>query len=485
MALALRYAVRSDTGLLRDGNEDSGYAGPRLLAVADGMGGHVAGEVASSVAVATLAVLDADAPGGDVLDQLASAVRAANAHLSTMVTADPSLEGMGTTLTAVLRAGSRLGLAHVGDSRCYLLRDGLLSQITRDHTFVQSLVDEGRITAEQAEHHPQRSLLTRALDGRGEVDLDLSVREARVGDRYLLCSDGLSGVVSGATMEETLAEHADPAAACAALVELALRGGGPDTLTCIVADVVDVDEVPSAAPEVVGAAAQTPVADGGPAGRHAESGGAATPASGGGAAAQRAAALRPRPAQAAPDGRSVRQPPAGSRRRRRRWPVLGLLALLLVLGLAGGLVAYRWSQHQYYVGADGDQVAIYQGRSTGLAGPGLSSVLERQDVALDALPPYTRERVFDTIRARDLEDARRIVGRLAAQAEACAPPPPAAPPPALGPQGLPSPQTGAPTPGPTGPPATAVPNPSPAPPSPPATSPPASRPPSGCEEVPL
>src|SRR5688572_7171271 len=118
MALALRYAVRSDTGLLRDGNEDSGYAGPRLLAVADGMGGHVAGEVASSVAVATLAVLDADAPGGDVLDQLASAVRAANAHLSTMVTADPSLEGMGTTLTAVLRAGSRLGLAHVGDSRC-------------------------------------------------------------------------------------------------------------------------------------------------------------------------------------------------------------------------------------------------------------------------------------------------------------------------------------------------------------------------------
>jgi protein phosphatase len=157
MALALRYAARSDTGLIRAINEDSGYAGPRLLVIADGVGGHAAGEVASSVAVAAMAALDEDSPGGDLLERLSSAVTGANSHLRDMVNGDPDLKGMGTTLTAVLRAGSRFGLVHVGDSRCYLLRGGQLQQITHDHTFVQTLVDEGRITAEEADHHPQRN----------------------------------------------------------------------------------------------------------------------------------------------------------------------------------------------------------------------------------------------------------------------------------------------------------------------------------------
>src|SRR5262245_8132312 len=172
MTLVLRYAARSDVGLLREGNEDSGYAGPRLLAVADGMGGQAAGEVASSIVVATIAPLDDDVPGSELLDSLGHAGEEANDHLREMVRENPQLEGMGTTLTALLWAGTRLGLVHVGDSRAYLLRDNELQQITQDHTWVQRLVDEGRITAEEADHHPQRSLLMRAIDGRGNVDLD-------------------------------------------------------------------------------------------------------------------------------------------------------------------------------------------------------------------------------------------------------------------------------------------------------------------------
>ena len=256
MALALRYAARSDTGLIRAINEDSGYAGPRLLVVADGVGGHAAGEVASSVAVASLSVLDDDSPGGDLLGRLSSAVTIANKHLSDMVKGDPDLSGMGTTLTALLRAGARFGMVHVGDSRCYLLRDEDLQQITKDHTFVQTLVDDGRITAEEADNHPQRNLITNSLDGREDIDLDLSVRETRVGDRYLLCSDGLSGVVSEETLRDTLVREADTDVAVEQLVELALKGGGPDNITVIVADVVEVEtKPPSAVPVTVGAAA--------------------------------------------------------------------------------------------------------------------------------------------------------------------------------------------------------------------------------------
>ncbi|MDX6223906.1 MAG: family protein phosphatase, partial [Frankiales bacterium] len=210
MTISLRYAARSDTGLVREGNEDSVYAGPRLLAVADGMGGHAAGEVASAVVIAGVSVLDDDVPGTDLLGALKKAVLQANRSIAEMVAGDEDLRGMGTTLTAILSEGNRLGLVHVGDSRAYLLRDGELRQITSDHTLVQALVDEGRITPEEADVHPQRSFITRTLDG-SPVELDLSVREARVGDRFLLCSDGLSGVVSDPTLAEALGAEPDPA----------------------------------------------------------------------------------------------------------------------------------------------------------------------------------------------------------------------------------------------------------------------------------
>ncbi|MCW2779263.1 MAG: pstP1, partial [Frankiales bacterium] len=257
MTLVLRYAARSHTGLLRTGNEDSAYAGPRLLAVADGMGGHAAGEVASAVAIAALAPLDDDLPGPDLLAALRTSAVSANEHLHDMVEGDPALEGMGTTLVALLFAGGRLGLLHVGDSRCYLLRDGELTQITHDHTLVQTLVDEGRISEEEASTHPQRSLITRALDGRGDVELDLSVREARAGDRYLLCTDGLTGPVG---RRETLLESLqipDPQASADRLLDLALRGGGPDNITMIVADVVESAQATDTV-VVAGAAADAP-----------------------------------------------------------------------------------------------------------------------------------------------------------------------------------------------------------------------------------
>lgn len=181
-----------------------------------------------------------------------------------MVEQDPQLEGMGCTLTALLWTGERMGLVHVGDSRAYLLRDGSLSQITQDHTWVQRLVDEGRITPEEAETHPQRSLLMRALDGRGQVEPDLSIREVRAGDRYLICSDGLSGPVSHQTLEETLGSFYAPEQTIQELIQLALRGGGPDNITCVVADVIEVGATDTfsgqftAVPVVVGAVAEGP-----------------------------------------------------------------------------------------------------------------------------------------------------------------------------------------------------------------------------------
>ena len=260
MTLRLRYAVRSDIGHVREGNEDSAYAGARLVAVADGMGGHAAGEVASSTVIQTLAALDEDPAGGDLLDALSRAVIQANSTLRALSAQDSRYDGMGTTITALLSAGGRLGLIHVGDSRAYLFRDGRLEQLTHDHTLVQDLVDVGRITAEQAKGHPQRSLLTRALDGRDSVHPDVSVREARLGDRHLLCTDGLSSVVSDETIADAL-RLPDPQAAADRLVELALRGGGPDNVTVVVADVVDETDDSPDSPLVAGAAAESRAVD--------------------------------------------------------------------------------------------------------------------------------------------------------------------------------------------------------------------------------
>ena len=338
MTLVLRYAARSDRGLVRANNEDSVYAGARLLALADGMGGHAAGEVASQLVIAALAHLDDDEPGGDLLSQLDAAVRAGNSAIAAHVEADPELEGMGTTLTAILFAGNRLGLVHIGDSRGYLLRDGELNQITKDDTFVQTLVDEGRITAEEAHSHPQRSLIMRALTGH-EVEPTLIMREARTGDRYLLCSDGLSDPVSHDTILEAL-QIPDVAESADRLIELALRGGGPDNVTVVVADVIDYDygqTQPILAGAVSGDDDQV-----------------APPNT----AAGRASAFNPRRNTAK---RVVPQPEEPVRRPRSRRRMIMAAVLLALVVLAGLAIGREIVRSNYYVGQYDGTVAIMRG----------------------------------------------------------------------------------------------------------------------------
>ncbi|MFP5021146.1 PP2C family protein-serine/threonine phosphatase [Pseudonocardia phyllosphaerae] len=398
MTLVLRYSARSDRGLVRQNNQDAVYAGPRLLALADGMGGHAAGEVASSLVISALAPLDEDVPGDDLLAELRDATHEGNDAISRHVAEAPDLEGMGTTLTAILFAGSRLGMVHVGDSRAYLLRHGEFHQITKDDTFVQSLIDEGRITEEEAHTHPQRSLLLRAITGQ-DVDPSLSIREARAGDRFLLCSDGLSGPVSDETLQHTLEDYADPRECADRMIELALRGGGPDNITCIVADVVDVDYADDA-PIIGGSAGRNPRSDDGDY-RHDER----SP----GSSAQRAAAStlpRTEPVRLQPD-----RAPAPAARRGLR-PLLAVVGVLVVLA-AGVLIARSLVLQQYYVGADQNQVAIYQGVRGSVLGVPLQRVVERSDIGLDDLPQSERTQVSDGIVADDGEpDAHGTIDKL-------------------------------------------------------------------------
>lgn len=398
MTLVLRYSARSDRGLVRQNNQDAVYAGPRLLALADGMGGHAAGEVASSLVISALAPLDDDVPGDDLLADLRDATHDGNDAISRHVAEAPDLEGMGTTLTAILFAGSRLGMVHVGDSRCYLLRGGEFTQITKDDTFVQSLIDEGRITEEEAHTHPQRSLLLRAITGQ-DVEPALSIREARDGDRFLLCSDGLSGPVSDETLRQTLEDYPDPRECADRLIELALRGGGPDNITCIVADVVDVDYADDA-PIIGGSAGRNPRAGDGDYQRDER-----VPHT----SAQRAAATT------LPRTEPVRLEPARAeqpRRRRGLRTVLAVLAVLAVL-VAGLFVARAMVLQQYYVAVDQGQVAIYQGVRGNVLGVPLQRVAERSDIALDDLPQTVRGQVSDGILSDDGEaGARETVDRL-------------------------------------------------------------------------
>lgn len=432
MTLTLRYAAHSDRGLIRDGNQDSVYAGPRLLAVADGMGGMAAGDVASNIVIGAMAPLDEDVPGNALVDALRSAVTNATQQLRETVDANPQLEGMGTTLTAILFSGSKLGMVHIGDSRAYLLRASEFAQITKDDTYVQMLVDEGRISAEEASSHPQRSLLTRALDGR-DIDAEYSVRQVLTGDRYLICSDGLSGVVSAETIAETMREYADPQQCVERLVQLALRGGGPDNITVIIADATDQDIV-EATPIVGGAASR----DRG----MATSADDSTPAA-------RASALSGSP-PVTPDESTAAADEEPERRRRR--PIRLVATSLALIVLLGGALYGGWSytQRQYYVGATGGgQVAVFRGIEGEIAGIDLSAVHSTSSAELDDLTLAAQERVKQGIPAESEADAERRLAELTADTPTNPNLKPTCPPsPSPSPPVVPSPtaEPGAPTP---------------------------------------
>ncbi|QQS02144.1 MAG: serine/threonine-protein phosphatase [Austwickia sp.] len=401
MTFALDYAARTDVGLVRSRNEDSGYAGPHLLAIADGMGGHAGGNVASSLVVGRLAPLDGDSHGSDdALDILADAIAEANASLAHEVDANPELGGMGTTLTALMKAGSHgLALVHIGDSRAYLLRGTDFTQITKDHSFVQTLVDSGRISAEEAEHHPQRSLVTRVLTGSEDDEPDLAMREPRIGDRYLICSDGLSDYVAFDTIAEVVRMGLGPAETTRRLVDLAMRSGAPDNVTCVIGDIVPTARASATQPVIVGAAAE----------RQASGISGASPA-------EKAAAL----ARAATGATTPEDDEEDEGRPGRRWlRMLAVILVLLAAMLAAAYAGWQWTRTQYYVGDQGGTVAIYRGVPQTLGPVQLSSVETPTDLQVAELPEMWRGRLDGQIRTGSLDEARAKVDEMRTAAEAC------------------------------------------------------------------
>lgn len=418
MPIALHYAARTDIGVgSKTRNEDSGYAGPDLLVLADGMGGHAAGDVASSTVVGELVELDGVSVGADdAQDQLRDAVLRANSHLRNAMDDTDDLQGMGTTCIALLRAGNNLVVANIGDSRAFLMRDGKLTQITKDHSFVQALLDDGRISAEEAKHHPQRNMVTRVLTGREDDEPDLSLREGKIGDRYMLCSDGLTDYVATSSVQEVMANAETPAEVADRLIDMALRGSTRDNVTVVVADVVDEANAPSNHPQVVGAAADLNTAPDITETQPAPQ----TPAAK--AAALRREATQPPPAPAGPvpppPGPQLAEEASGSRSSTRfRWGLLiGVVVLALVIA---GFVAHRWSQQQYYVGASDGRVAIYQGVPQDLGPISLHSVDVTTDIPLSELPSIYRQELSDTLPADDRRDAIAIVERLRGEMVKC------------------------------------------------------------------
>jgi PPM family protein phosphatase len=235
MGLILHAASVSDAGRVRSNNEDSAHAGRRLLAVADGMGGMPAGELASDIVIQALAPLDGRTHD-DPLTALRHAVDSANARIRKATESDRAQDGMGTTVTALLLSGDRIGLLHVGDSRCYLFRDSVLTLLTRDDTFVQALVDQGVLSPEQARTHPRRSVVTQAVQGH-DIEPTCRVLAPRLKDRFLVCSDGLSDVVTDSDIATILGACHEPKQCARRLVSHALDAGGPDNVTVVVADV--------------------------------------------------------------------------------------------------------------------------------------------------------------------------------------------------------------------------------------------------------
>lgn len=415
MSLTLRYVARSDVGLVRDDNEDSGYAGPRLLAVADGMGGHAAGEIASSATIDELVRIENGVSEEDPLDLLRGAVVAANDRIRTLVLDDPNREGMGTTLTALLWTSEDFRIAHIGDSRAYLLRDGKLRQLTHDHTFVQTLIDEGRITPDEAVLHPARSLILKALDGKPDPEPDLEVLPVQAGDRVLLCSDGLSGVVSDETLRETLGQQPAVAEAADALVDLAMRGGAPDNITVVVAEVVQTDAPPrtddTAEVYLVGAASAGQQAPTKSSRRRPGAALRGLLASGGHGSADDSA---PAPPADPEELRYAPQPP-----RRFRWlRRLAIAAVIAAVVWAGAAITNQWVRDQYYVGDQSGEVAIFRGVSQEVGPLRLSELYDTADgLPVGALPDTFRNRVDGNIPAESLADAERIVANL--RQEAC------------------------------------------------------------------
>jgi protein phosphatase len=398
MTPALRYVAHSEIGLVRKNNQDSAYVSPTMLMVADGMGGAAAGDLASAVAIRELKAADGSFAGEEMLDVVADAIDHAGEVISELVDADPSLDGMGSTVCGVMFDGTHVGVANIGDSRAYLYRDAVLTRLTRDHSWVQTLVDEGRITEAEALEHPHRSLILKVINGQPHHQPDLQLVEVRVGDRLLICSDGLCGMVTDKVIAAEL--DGDREDVLVALVGLAHHEGGQDNITIILADVVDGEA--EGASEVLGAAATLDLDN---------------PAETTARQAVVAAEAAPRPDPG--EGELVRYSPV-ARRRASTWVKVVLAVLIPMVAIGGaGTLWYSYTQGQYYLGAHETTLAIFQGVPEPVFNLPLSHVVELDTTRVVDLPPYYQERVIETMPADSLDAARSTLATLRLKAAEC------------------------------------------------------------------
>jgi protein phosphatase len=418
-----RYAAATDVGLVRSNNEDAFLTAPPLFAVADGMGGHRAGEVASAGAIRTL-----QKEAGHDTDSLVAAVQSANRVVHAEAAANPDLSGMGTTITAMMTTHDSAQIVHVGDSRAYLLREGRLRRLTQDHTVVDRLAREGKIPAEEVDRHPQRSVLERALGVGPEVDVDVQLLDVRPGDRLLLCTDGLTSMLDDDEIREILLTELDPETAAQALIDAALAAGGKDNVTALIVDFPRLDGAEADSSRT----AEQPavVLAGGPpygSSRLRSQGGSLRPA--GDSASTRARipptyrashrasqgvrrAGPPSPAVGSrPSGDSSGAPEMPPSRPGRTRLLLGVAIVvpLLVLALLGGLLALRSS---WYVGERSGRVAVFRGVPGSFAGIRVSSLDHVTDIATVSLPAIYQQQLRDGITAADRKAADRTAENM-------------------------------------------------------------------------
>ena len=384
--ISMRFVGRSEIGKVRKNNEDSGYASANLLVVADGMGGHSAGELASAATVAAVvSACENSTEVADLLELLANAVITSGEYIADVVAGNRELTGMGTTLTAIALRGDRIAMAHVGDSRAYVMRDGELLQITKDHTYVQSLVDSGQISESEALTHPRRNLLMRAIDGIHAVEPDLSIREAHLGERYLLCSDGLSAVLAEKQIE-TAMQIEDPTQSVTELIDSALSAGAPDNITVIVADVISGDVALD--PILIGAAVESET-------------------------------QTRLPAIEFPEDSPVANSDAelSAEPERKSWPLLKpvLVTLFTVIGFLGA--GYWWLANQWYLAEyrPNQVVAIYRG----IPAAGLSKLVEVSDLKIATLPQFEKQQILNTVDVATYSDAKVSLERLRSRVTVC------------------------------------------------------------------
>jgi serine/threonine protein phosphatase PrpC len=406
-----RIGAKTDVGRRREVNEDSFLVHEPLFVVADGMGGHVAGDIASSTAVDTIKEQSPSASADDP-NTLAGLVLAANSRIWEKAEGDSTLRGMGTTCTLLMLDESNAHFAHVGDSRAYLLRGGTLTQITEDHTLVGRMVKEGRLSADDAERHPQRSIVTRALGVDSEVEVDLIDMDVAEGDRILICSDGLSSMLDFDTISSILNQEPDPQVAAERLVDAANEAGGEDNITVVMVD-IGAGDAQGAGESMEAHRASTAESPGSIAGSAAAPSSSELTYAGAVVAPPEPERREERPTTTQDETRD--EPPA------RRWPRKLIVALVVVvlLGAAAFFGVRYLLGNSWYVGVnEGGFVTVYEGIPEEVAGLSLKDEIEVSDLRVTQLPDFLAENVADGIKKDSLEDAQSHVAILEEQVEA-------------------------------------------------------------------